>query len=167
MNRDRLELHAAALGQLRGDTSAPITAPTVTAIQQSECAHLLYQATSRAQCRMVDKGNLAKPTAVYFAHQSDDIYEYLRKVTPRAKVMEWERPKRSKRPALVDLAAERIAAVLELRTTPISTKELRHVAGMVGAQGVPKRTYSRAIERALERLRGRWTKEERMLVPTP
>jgi hypothetical protein len=64
----------------------------------------------------------------------------------------------------VDLAAGRIATALTFRTTPISTKELRHVAGLVGANGVPTRLYSRALERALEWRPG-WTKVGRMLVP--
>ncbi|MCI0574102.1 MAG: hypothetical protein L0Y66_25485, partial [Myxococcaceae bacterium] len=175
MNLDRLVIHALALGQLRsgsahgsgvgsgGDTSTTISAKEVTAIQQSECAHLLYQATSRAQCRVVD-GDLARPTAVYFVHKSHDIHEYLRVVTPGAKVVEWERPHRSRKPTQVSLAAERIAAVLAFRTTPISTKALRRVAGLDG--GIPTRLYSRALDRALERLLGRWTKDGRMLVPT-
>ncbi len=162
LQRDRLELTAAALGQLR-DSSADISNELVSKLVQSEAGHLVIQGAARAQCRQV-AGDHALPTKVFLIHRAKAIRKYANRVMPGARWYDVKKPARGvRRAALTRLAAEAIASVIHrLPEDRISTKALKKRDSQVVR--LNPSTYSDALGMALEGLGGAWVREGRSVV---
>lgn len=159
MHRDRLELAATAWGQLdEGDQN--ISGETITNLQRSEIAHLIYQAASRGACRTIGDGGFAKRTDVYVIHRDLSVFKLIKSTCPGAKFSRWEGGPCEK--SDVDEAAQAVGAVLDLieqqsdGNARTSVKALWTHAALDGLQWKKKKkTRHRALADALM-LRPQW-----------
>jgi hypothetical protein len=143
---------------------ADVNQASLQSVKRSECAHVAYQALSRGACRVVVDGE-ARPMTGWIIHPDVSLLETLKAVMPGVQVGTWEAayvtPLVQSRKAQ-DTAAVIVAYVKALPpdVQAISTHRLKREALLTG---IPKRTFTRALTLALERL-SEWSLSKQSLI---
>jgi hypothetical protein len=164
IQRDRVELAAAALGQAQGAKDAEqilCGESAVTELQQAEAASAVFQAGSRGRCRQVD-GAMARGMDWYVIHYGRLLRKLLDPVMPGAKWVEWRAPAAVN--ANVQQASTKIVEALDLLEAQgrqsIASRDLKVLAGL---RDLHRSTYSDAVTAALHRTRALWVRTGRTL----
>ena len=88
MHRSNVDLSGAICGQ-QGDLLAMIDHVDVLRVRCSELAHLTYQASNRAACRVTTNGQ-AEKTDIWMFHYDHGLTDELVRAMPGLRVEDWE-----------------------------------------------------------------------------
>ena len=149
MHRDLLDLHGAYIGQ-KDDIKVDIAPGEIRELLTSEICHLIYQALSRGACRIAVNGH-AKAMQGYIIHAYDDIRPELEKVMPGVVWKTWEPVDESlKKSGVIQKTAEKITQYLSGLSPEVAKVSSRHVKKDLNLVGLPARTWTHAVQEAIE-----------------
>lgn len=146
LQRSEQDLAGAYVGQ-RGDLETEVTRSTIKSIQQSESAHLVYQALSRGSCRFINDGQ-ARPMKAWIIHDGVEVKEDLEKVMPGAVWRDWHIEGVS-HPRKIAKLAERIKGHLETLPESIDKVSVRQLKADLDIAAMPAETVRLARLAAL------------------
>ena len=165
LHRAYSDLAGTVIGE-KDDLTLELDREDLWDLRESEVGHCLYQAISRSACRIIING-VAKKTDIWLIH-GRDIKKTLGPVLPNAKLKRWQSKYlliENRECTKENQIAHEIAGFLSSyeEGDRISVQKLKKRLGMTG---VPKRTFSRALETALIVYILHWRKEKQSLVRT-
>jgi hypothetical protein len=159
MQRDKVELHAAALGQM-DLLGGLVTSDALKQLHRDELTHLVFQAASRGASRTVTDG-VAGESRVWFVEKNGDVSKRLARVCPGATFLPWEVDPPTA--TTVALTAEAIREALQkMEAKGVERASVREVRSLARLHKTAKRTLSRAITLAISD--GSWRRERQSLV---
>jgi hypothetical protein len=149
LQQDRQRVEALMCGQ-QNDMDAVVTQGQVTAVLDSETAHVAHQAASRTALRHVVNGKAGEAHIWAIHPRPDELKSYISKVQCHAVWTEWEgRHSTAKRNQRTQLA-EKLVAYLEAVPKEVRRLSLRSLKKELGWQDIPARSFQRVRDTALE-----------------
>jgi len=160
LHRSLLDLAGTVIGE-NDDFTRNLSAKNLNAYKKSEIGHVIYQGGARSCLRIIIDG-VAKETNIWLIHNSK-ICDLLNNVMPGAQWEVWE-PKYLKKVRNVtkteELTEDIISFLHCFRGDLISVQKLKK---QMGTSNASKRTFTRALEKALE-TGIHWKKDKQSLV---
>jgi hypothetical protein len=147
LQRADADIAGAIVGQ-RDDLLSPVTVKDIEDVKRSEVVHSLYQAISRAACRVVDNG-LARPTDIYLAHHDEEVLGLLSSVMPGLQVRPWQTQHlKTATPPKVNHVADKIVAHLNALPASVNEVSTKALIKALRLEDVAPKTFTRARNRA-------------------
>ncbi len=147
LQRADADIAGAIVGQ-RDDLLSPVAVKDIEDVKRSEVVHSLYQAISRAACRVVDNG-LARPTTIYLAHHDEEVLELLSEHMPGLQVRPWQTQHlKTATPPKVNHVADKIVAHLNALPASVNEVSVKVLKKALELEESGADTFTRARNRA-------------------